>query len=164
MGLDVSLSDYIEAHLAAELEEPRRVWIVGSSDAVDVMLLHDKQICHGLLTADGIAGYRVAVVAVYTEDLDLDAVEVYDTVDDLDLADTDLLSDVLVVSLDDKLILVWMLSIPELRLVDGEIEDAVLFLSLAYDVTLSVGKNCGNSCLAVLLKLNADISVGEIVV
>ena len=65
VALHVSLVDEIEAVALAHLHKPGGVGVVAAADGVYVVLLHQGQVLQRLLVADGKAGNRVGIVAVY---------------------------------------------------------------------------------------------------
>ena len=64
VGFQIRLGDEIKAAFAAQLREPGRVGIMAGADGVDVGLLHDPQIEHGVHLRYHGAGERTAVMAV----------------------------------------------------------------------------------------------------
>ena len=76
----VGLADDVEAESVIQIVEVRRVRIMACSNRIDVMLLHERQIRHDLLLADGRTCHRVAVVSVDAMEFDGLAVDGQDTV------------------------------------------------------------------------------------
>ena len=93
VAFQIRLGNGVQAVLGAQLQKPGGVGIVAGADGVDVVALHQDQVLLGLLPGDGVAGDRVAVVAVDAPELDGHPVEVHHPVLDLHLPQAHLLGD-----------------------------------------------------------------------
>ncbi|MNR41479.1 hypothetical protein D3C85_1598740 [compost metagenome] len=70
MRFHVTLVKHIKAVFVTQMIKFRRIRIMRSANGVDVMLLHQLQIHYHLLARSHIAGIGIAVVTVYTFELD----------------------------------------------------------------------------------------------
>jgi len=66
VGLHIRLIYNIKAHFIAQLIKQGRVWIMGSSHGVDIVLFHQNKVSLHLRNRSIIARVGIAVVAVHT--------------------------------------------------------------------------------------------------
>ena len=164
MTLKIRLADNIEAQLACQLVEPGGVGVVAGAYGVDVMLLHKEHIPKGLLPADGIAGDRVAVVAVHAPELDVHAVEVHNVVLYLDPPKAHLLLDNFIAGGEHKGVLRRVLGVPEDGIVDGEAELIGGGAGACKLCAVGGKEGAGDLGRAVHCELNGNVRMGEVVV
>ncbi len=113
MALHIAFPDDVEAIFTAQLGEPGGIGIVAGADGVDVVLLHEQQIFPGLVPADGVAGNRVAVVAVDALKLNRCAVVVQHAVLGFHFEKAYFLVDALLFCPKEQLVLVRLFRVPE---------------------------------------------------
>ena len=115
VALIIRLVDHIEAKLVAELVKLRGVRVMAGADRIDVMLLHHLEILLHLTQADHKAGDRIAVVAVYTAELDFRSIDQYDSVLYFDLPDSKAVCDDLLAALVYHRVKIRLFRIPQNR-------------------------------------------------
>ena len=84
VGFDVGFVTYIQTELVAQAREPGIVGIVGGTDHIDVVGLHNHQIPDHVVHGGGVAQQVVAVVTVDALGLDFLPVDIDDLILDFD--------------------------------------------------------------------------------
>mmetsp|Transcript_70499 Transcript_70499/g.204324 ORF Transcript_70499/g.204324 Transcript_70499/m.204324 type:complete len:211 (+) Transcript_70499:580-1212(+) len=75
MALDVCLVNNIQPVLVAQLIEQRVIGVVGTSDRVEVVSLHEADVLHHRVSANNMPGERIMLVPVDAPDGELPAVQ-----------------------------------------------------------------------------------------
>jgi hypothetical protein len=86
VGFQITLVDYVQAVLVAQLEKPRLRRVMAGPDRVDVVLLHQQDVGQGHLVVHRPAAVGVEFVAVHPVKQHPVAVYGQDAVTDLDPA------------------------------------------------------------------------------
>ena len=88
MGFNIRFRNHIKTIFAAQLREPRRIGIMAGADGIDIGLLHDAQIKHGIHPGNHGPGIRAAVMPVYPFEFDRPVVDEHHAVFDVNRADS----------------------------------------------------------------------------
>ena len=134
----VRLVDHIKSHRIVQFIEMRRIGIMTGTDRVDIMLLHQNQILHNLLLADGKSGHRIAVVTVHTVEFYLLSVEINHISLDMDLADTHMVRNHLMLRLVDDRIQIRLLCVPQMGVFHFHVHLSIHCLLLRHKIAAGI--------------------------
>ena len=126
MGFQIRLRDHIKTVFAAQLREPGRIGIMARTDGVDIRLLHDAQIEHGIHSRNHRSGERTAVMAVDTLEFHGLFIDQNDTIFNGDGTDSYPLTYDLLRRADFHRIKVRLLRVPQNRMLHGKGNRSVL--------------------------------------
>ena len=135
---------------------------MAGAHGVDVVALHQAQVLCRLLPADGVAGDRVAVVAVHASELDGHAVEEDHPVPHLDLSQAHLLGDDLVFRGEGQGVLGRVLRVPQYGIVQFKDQGLPCGGGGAHRVPIGGLQQGADGALPGELQFHGDGSVGEV--
>ena len=120
MGFQIRLRDHIKTVFAAQLREPGRIGIMAGTDGVDIRLLHDAQVEHGVHPRNHSSGKRAAVMTVDTLEFHRLFIDQHHAVFNGDGTDSHLLADRFLRRADFHRIKIRLLRVPQNRMLHGK--------------------------------------------
>ncbi len=162
VAFQVRLGDDIEAVLAAQLGEPGGVGVVAGADGVYIVLLHQQQVPHGLLQVDGIAGDRVAVVAVYAPEFNGRAVKEHHAVLHLNFPQAYLLLNGLAAAAEYQLVLLGAFGVPQLWGANVEVEALAAGGALAHQASVRRVQSGGGLGVPLQSELHSQVRLRKV--
>ena len=121
MALQIRFGDEIEAEFVGKIIEVRVVRLVGSTNGVDVALLHPDHVGTHSLVRHGPAGVGVVLVSVHTVYDDRLAVHQHVGTTELNTVEADLLADVLLSGVENHSVKSGCLSGPQVEVIPGHL-------------------------------------------
>lgn len=92
MALQVRLVHDPKSQLIGQVEDLGVRWVVRTAKSVDIVGLHEKQVALNVVEGDSSSKVRVVLVSVYATQTDWCAIDSHEAIDELDFAETDVLS------------------------------------------------------------------------
>ena len=116
MCFNVSFINNHESVLVTQLIEIRSIWIMATSNGIEVMLFHHCKICHKLFHADCKTCNRIRIMTINTSKLDILSVEIDNLINNLDCSETYILNDCFIFSFKNQCVKIWIFCIPKNRI------------------------------------------------